>query len=225
MKNLFLGLAMAAGLGASAATASTVNISYQSGGVFGPNNLQQTVTIATSGPGIDGNVQAGLFHLTGDNGIGDFLAFCVDLGQYLNNPQQAVVNATLFGANTLSRIDSLFSNALGGMGLGDVIDTAVEAAGLQVALWEVIMDGDTGLDLSSGTFSASNNAGALAQAQTYLDGMAGPLTGLYDMTFFESAQNQDVMTVSPAPVPLPASGLLIVGGLAGLAGLRRRKAA
>ena len=184
---------------------------------------RETVKITTPGPGHDGYVRAGLFHLTADQGIGDFLAFCVDLAQYVKNPQYAVINNNLFSGTTLENMERLFSSVLGGSTLGDVIDTSLEAAGFQVALWEVMMDTGNGYDLDNGAFSMSKNAGVEAQAEAYLAGLSNGKTGAYKLTFLESDKNQDVVTV--APVPLPASAFMILAGLGGLAAARRRKSA
>lgn len=223
MKNLLKSAALVCAISAGAAEAAPINIDYQSGGLFGSGNLREIVRVSTPGPGFDGRVYAGLFHLNADNGIGDFVAFCVDLAQYLKNPQQAVINNNLYSGAALDNMKRLFSSALGGMELSDVIDTSVEAAGMQVALWEIMLDSGSGFDLTSGEFAMSGNTGVQSQAQTYLDALPGADLGAYNLTFLESAKHQDVVTVSP--VPLPASALLILGGLGGLAATRRRKAA
>lgn len=219
MKISLTSVAFAAFAFAGTASASTVNVQYQASGVFGPGNLQQSVRIHS--PVYNGKPRVGLYHLTGDNGVGDFVAFCVDLAQYLHNPTTYTIKPDLFGGTVLTNIKKLFNSALGGGELAQVIDTSVEAAGLQVALWEVITETGPTFDVASGDFWVSENAAAAAKAQSYLDGMAGAATDGYDMTFYYSSTKQDVVTVSP--VPVPAAGMLLLTGLGGIAALRRRK--
>jgi hypothetical protein len=213
---------------AGSASATTVNVSYQPGGVFGPSTLKQNINV--SSPGHNGGVQAGLFHLTGDNGVGDFVAFCVDLAQYLHDPTEYTVQSSWFSSEVVTNVDKLFNTVLGGSTIASVIDTSLEAAGFQVALWEILYDtpasgaGDM-YDLASGSFSVSGNAAAKLQAESYLDGIPGAAMGGYDYTWFYSGTKQDVLTATPTPIPVPAAGLLMLGGLGGLAALRRRRKA
>jgi hypothetical protein len=111
------------------------------------------------------------------------------------------------------------------------VDTATKSAAFQVALWEIVYETSGTLDAAVGAFSAtSGTAGLIAQANTYLGNLAGNSAFL---TFFESDGNprsQNLVTEGVRPVvpevPLPASGLLLVGALAGAGALAmRRKAA
>lgn len=221
MKHLISGAITAAFISASPAVAAPIDVTYQSDGVFGADNLRQVVTISTPGPGFDGNVYAGMFHLTGNQGMGDFLAFCIDLGQYLGNPQVIEETATLATQAVKDNLVGLFNVALDGGSLGDVVNTSLASAALQVAVWEVFYDTDEGFDLSDGAFQMSNNWSVLNAAQTLLDGIGSASTTGYDLGFFYSEDNQDLLTVSA--VPLPASGLLLLAGFGGLAAVRRKK--
>mgnify|MGYP001797986941 CR=1 FL=1 len=162
--------------------------------------------------------------MTGDNGFGDFLAFCVEVTQFISNPQVGQVTDLFTGA-TFDAIDKLFSNAFAGEALETAVDTSVKAAGFQMALWEVVYDtGAGGYDLSNGTFQGSASGSVVAQANAYLAGIGNGAMGAYDITFLASELNQDLVTVTPVPVPLPATALLRLGGLGGSAALRRKKA-
>ncbi len=223
MKKLLSAIAVVGGLGVASAEAAPINITYQSGGVFGAGNLQQKIKVHTPGVGYDGRVKAGMFHLTADQGIGDFLAFCVDLAQFLGNPQQAELAPTLFTGTIRDNMAKLFDVALAGDTMAGAIDTSLEAAGLQVALWEVLYDTGSSFDLTSGGFYVSENNAVKAQAESYLAGIATASADKYALTFYKSEYNQDLVTV--APVPLPAAGFLLAFGIAGLGFAGRRKAA
>lgn len=222
MKPFLFAAALAAGSIGSAASASTVTVSYQPSGVFGAPNLSQTVKVETNGPGVDGRVKAGLFHLSGDDGFGDFVAFCVDLVQYLHDPTTYEIKPDLFASPVLDNIGKLFTSALGGGTIASVIDTSLEAAGFQLALWEILYDSGNGFDLTAGDFRETENVLARGQAQSYLNALGADADG-YAFTFLYSATKQDVVTAEPVePVPLPATGVLMLAGLGGLAALHRR---
>lgn len=203
-------------VGATVSSASTVEVGYQENSVFGTPNLSGAVTITS--PFLNGRVAAGPFRLTGSNGFGDFVAFCIDLGHYMSRGQTYTVTDTSnYGSDVDSNIGRLFSSAYSGL------TTAVQGAAFQVALWEIITDtgSDSGLDLGDGAFTAGANASVISQAADYLDGLDGAATGRYNMTFLANRNSQDLVTVSPVPVPA-AFGMLGLG-IAGLFGLRRRK--
>ena len=206
-----------------AAEAATINANFQVPGTpFGFTDLQAYITV--SSPGLNGDMAAGRIQLAGDHGFGEFAAFGVDIFQALRSSDYYETPVSLFNASITGNLDRLFTSVYA------EVDTAREAAAFQVAIWEIIYDDGAGFDLSSGAFSASNNGEVEYWASTYLGGLSEASTGGYDLTFLFSQEGQDLVTASPrqeqslnaASVPLPASGLMLLGGLGGAAALRRK---
>jgi hypothetical protein len=106
--------------------------------------------------------------------------------------------------------------------------SGIQAAALQVAIWEAIYD--PLLDLSMGSFNLVTSAGvyggqatALAifnQASTYLTGLAGASYASSSALWLETAKGQDQITSVPEPAALMLLGL---GSLA-IAGFARARA-
>lgn len=216
IKIAFSTVAVVAAISVSTASASTVNVTYQGSSVFGTPNLSQVVKI--SSPSHTGAVNAGPFRLTGDNGFGNFVGFCIDLAKSMGNGNSYQTGTTsAYGAAVDANIDKLFTSSYAS------VNTAVEGAAFQLALWEIITDTGNGFSLGSGSFLASASASVMATAGGYLSGLATAATGGYKVTYLNSRSSQNLVSVSPVPVPA-AMGMLGLG-LASLFGMRRRKKA
>jgi hypothetical protein len=131
----------------------------------------------------------------------------------LSDAEQACVQS-VFGAN-FNTLD---------------VTNGEEAAGFQVALWNALYEGD--LLAQSGRFAVSTTQAVINKANYYLGEAAADDTNenIYRMSFLESTpgdneiKRQNLVTVSP--VPLPAAGILLLVALGGLgvAGRRRKSA-
>lgn len=217
--------------GFSAANAATVNVAQQNtmpnGTIFqdaaGNNAWQVSQTIAGS---VGGTFNTGLFRLktTGPDGV-DFDAFCVDLFNTISMPATYMQDDFLFSGQTRQRINALVTNAL------PLVNNSASASAFQLALWEVITD-DT-LDLFDGNFRVTtNNSGARATAADWLTDITNGTWAPDNNTvfsFLKNETNQDLLVIglggpTPAPVPLPAAGWLLLAGIGALAAAKRRAA-
>ena len=181
----------------------TVNFS-----LFAPN-------VATSGAANAGGFATVL------NGGPSFVSYCVDVYQHISF-------GTLYPEYTSPGTSHVFSNTRAYADLGrlyaeaGVVDTSVEEAAFQIAVWEIAYETVVGpYNLSSGAarFSGgtASSSGALTLASSWLAGLgAGP--GL-SISVIESGQHQDVIYPS---VPEPSSLMLMLAGLAASAGIARR---
>jgi hypothetical protein len=166
--------------------------------------------------------------------LGKFVAWCLDLEHYLAPKGTATpytVTKTPFSnsyglsSDEMKRVQSVFDANFANVDVND----DVQAAAFQVALWNALYDGDP--SAAGGTFSIKNQALGLLiipVANHYLQDAKkydGPKR--WNLTFLESTDQktrQNLVTVTPVPVPAAAwLMLLALGGLAVVA--RQRRAA
>lgn len=199
------------------------------------------------------NTTAGSFHLakrlTGtSDAYQDFIAFCIEVTQSITtstgSPVVYTENATLFSGARRELISTLIGSAF------DPSLGAEHHAATQVAVWKLaygdissptgnafdafarstenLNGGFLGLSIPDVSTTFGNNVFNIAQGWlSKLDGIGGDdwirLSGSR-VTFLESAGSQNLVTYT-APVPVPAAGGLLIGAIAGLAVLRRRRSA
>ena len=183
------------------------------------------------------NNPAGAFKMKDTATQSSFVVFCLDIigkiysGKTYNYKTTSTPFANsvdLIANGGVGRVQALFDS-----GYDTALTSSVSSAGFQVALWNAVYDTDWSVNNGAGTFyqTSSNNGvraaanAFLAAAQTYADPQKWNLTYLegYNNTNPDGSRAQNLVTM--APVPLPAAGLMLLGALGGLVGLRRRRKA
>jgi hypothetical protein len=200
------------------------------------NTATQTFRAVINGK-LSTTTKAGEIGVTG-LGLSSFAAYCYDPTVTLSLPgSYNVSEVALDGVARLFKVSGFNGLAYG----TDGVDTVTKTVALQLAIWEVALDGLAGADLMTGHFSfdpsvtriASNgavlhatvNSDAYTLAGTYLS-QASALTGGYypNVRLFTPAEgttNQALVTTVPEPstYALMAACLGVVGFVA------RRKSA
>jgi len=151
-----------------------------------------------------------------------FYSYCVDLANYLQDPQTVTIgtsegftNGVANGGAKAAWLFNTYATAIHNTGTG------AQAAALQVAIWEAMYDSSA--DLSLGNFRLSTQGDIRNYASNYLTALYSAPGGYLESraTILATSAGQDQVTVS---VPEPASVLLVGSGLALLARRWRRNA-
>ena len=183
----------------------------------------QTVSFSLVAPNAaaSGTVNAGGFS-TILNGGPTFVSYCVDLYQHISfgtlYPEYTAPGASHVFANSRAYADigRLYANA-------GVVDTSVEEAAFQIAVWEIayeIAPGAYALGSGAASFSGgtADSSGALSLASSWLAGLG--VGASRPINVIESREHQDVVF---APVPEPSTYMLMVAGLLATVEISRRR--
>lgn len=167
-----------------------------------------------------------------------FLAYCIDPYQqstlntaytdYMTTTlDQAKINGSTLGSTKLGLIEALYNKAFGSIDASNATDTAA----FQLALWEIIVDGGSSLNLSSGSFQVTSWGGdssLQSEATTLLSGLSATTQSAYSFTVYHSDNEQDFLVATSqgtitTPVPEPSNAALLLAGLGGMGLYARRR--
>lgn len=238
----------AAAFVAVAAPAAALEVKTQGNHAFRDSNNANawyTKTAYQLGAQTIDPVFAGLFRLQlsedGGNLYSDFLAFCLQPLETLSLPKTHTETTSL-AQSVVDDLNALATNVWGQIDINTTTATNAEktvaknaAVAMQMAVWEIA--NETGAyDIDAGHFAITGTSGAsdFAEniAQGYLDNITtGAWTaGPNAVRIFSAPGTQDLLTNLPDPggnnnnvdpVPLPATGLMLLAGLGVLAARRK----
>lgn len=196
---------------AAVSSAKCANLTYLA------NTLGDNATISVNGN--NENVFAGLFSVSLTGAPVEyptaFNSLCVDLFHSISQGDSWEVNLTPLpnpNLNNSGRAAYLYTTYSNSAATND------DAAGLQLAVWDIVTDGGDGL--STGNFQASNvPSGAVTAANNYLSDSAGK-SGSATWLVATNGNKQNLL--GPRSVPEPGSLTLIGTCLLPLLGFSRR---
>lgn len=204
--------------GTNHAAADTVSLRYAGPGSTLTTQVQLPDPLGTR------NYLVGSYRLETSTPTDSFLAFCVDPFQWASSGPLSYERTPLAGflsgsATRLADVTSLFGHAY-----ADTLGNATKAAGFQLALWEVFNDNKS---LSTGVVRATGatSVAARTEAQRLLDALptwTNTPGAAYRLTMYSNGAHQDFLAATP--VPEPDSVALLLGGLALLGAVTRRRA-
>jgi hypothetical protein len=140
----------------------------------------------------------------------EYTAYCVDLDHRLKDEWNADFEPVSFinGDIQIAFLYDMFAS---------LVSTNVEAAGLQVAIWEVVEDFGGALNLANGDFKLNGHADVRAAAQGYLDTLPADLSGYATSSFILASgvgggrcpqqQSQHLIVPEPTTLAMLALGL------------------
>lgn len=201
MKRAILAASIATAFAASSAHASLIDY-------LGLNHSSAVEIVHL---GTTRTVLAGDFHITIDGASAT--AFCVDLDHNIVKEWTAdkLSVTSINGGKAAAFLYDTFKND---------ITTEIQAAALQVAIWEVVDDFGGTLDLTGGNFRLNGSSSIATQANTYLAAIpanvSSYVTGDIVLKSGNNPQSQNLLVPEPAAVLLSILSFPILG-------LQRRK--
>jgi hypothetical protein len=191
------------------------------------------------GGALPDDVLAGAFRMrdnTPNSAFGTFIAWCLDISHWLGTGSGISyayeTTTTPFNSSygltaaQQSRVQGFFdANYYAGLE-----NNRERSAGFQMGLWETLYDDDYSLTANTAANDDFRGAAGNSYANTAFSLAGNYLTAAmnyaggkqWNLTFLESQSGQQNL-VTVAPVPLPAAGFLLIGGLAGLGAMARRR--